>query len=117
MTQPSPMKCRLSVALIAMAAAAVLSGPCLAQEPGDAGRGSAVALETCAGCHGVRKGEQSLNPKAPPFGTIAEVSGMTAMALNVALLTSHPVMPNIRLEPGERSDVIAYIQSLKAAGR
>jgi len=28
--------------------------------------------------------------------------------------TSHPIMPNIRLEPQQRSDVIAFILSLKA---
>jgi mono/diheme cytochrome c family protein len=101
------------IALIAIGIMALCSAPGLTQERGDVRRGSAVALETCAGCHGVRKGERSLNPRAPQFLSIAEVSGMTAMALNVALLTSHPIMPNIRLEPQERSDVIAYILSLK----
>jgi mono/diheme cytochrome c family protein len=114
MNQPSPIKRRLSVALIATATMAVWSVPGRTQESGGAKRGSTVALETCAGCHGVRRGERSLNPKAPPFGTIAEVNGMTAMALNVALLTSHPVMPNIKLEPQQRLDVIAFILSLKA---
>jgi mono/diheme cytochrome c family protein len=101
------------IALIATGIMVLWSAPGLTQERGDARRGSAVALETCAGCHGVRKGERSLNPRAPQFMSVAEVSGMTAMALNAALLTSHPNMPNIRLEPQERSDVIAYILSLK----
>jgi hypothetical protein len=61
----------------------------------------------------VRGGERSPNPAAPPFRAIAAVSGMTAMALNASLLTSHPIMPNIRLEPQQRSDVIAFILSLK----
>ena len=30
------------------------------------------------------------------------------MALNVALLTSHPTMPNIVLDAQERADVIAF---------
>ena len=40
-------------------------------------------------------------------------SGMTTIALTAALLTSHRLMPNIILQPGERQDVIAYILSLK----
>jgi len=100
------------IALI-VAAATLWSAAGLTQELGDAKRGSAVALETCASCHGVRQGEKSTNPLAPKFSGIAEVNGMTAMALNVALVTSHRVMPNIKLEPQERADVIAYILSLK----
>jgi hypothetical protein len=38
---------------------------------------------------------------------------MSAMALNVALLTPHHAMPNIMLDPQERADVIAYVLSLK----
>ncbi len=114
MTQLFPIKRRLSFAWIATGTMAIWSVPGLAQEPGDARRGSTVALQTGEGCHGVRSGEGSPNPAAPPVRTIANVNGMTAMALNVALLSSHPVMPNIGLEPQQRSDVIAYILSLKA---
>jgi hypothetical protein len=39
---------------------------------------------------------------------------MTAMALRVALQTSHAMMPNIMLEPDELRDVIAYIVSLQS---
>lgn len=39
---------------------------------------------------------------------------MSAMALNVALLTPHHAMPNIMLDPQERADIIAYILSLKS---
>ena len=85
----------------------------LAQEHGDAKRGLTLSLQTCLPCHGVRKGGISMNPLAPPFANIATVSGMSAMALNVALLSPHRAMPNIMLAPQERADVIAYILSLK----
>jgi hypothetical protein len=39
---------------------------------------------------------------------------MSAMALNVALLTSHRSMPNIVLDAQERADIIAFILTLKA---
>lgn len=39
---------------------------------------------------------------------------MSAMALNVALLTSHRSMPNIIIDAQERADIIAFILTLKA---
>jgi len=82
-------------------------------QDGDARRGLTVAMETCAGCHGIRKGQRSPNPNAPPFETIAAVPGMTGLALQSALLTSHREMPNLILPADERVDVIVYILSLK----
>ena len=85
----------------------------MAQDHGDAKRGSVLALGTCAVCHSVSKGGSSTNPSAPPFRTIVETKGMSEMALSVALQTQHHEMPNIMLDPQERADVIAYILSLK----
>ena len=97
-------------------AAFLLAGPARAQDHGDAKRGSVLALGTCAVCHAVSKGKggSSANPLAPSFSTITDVKGMSAMALNVALLTPHHAMPNIMLDPQERADIIAYILSLKS---
>ena len=98
---------------LALTAVALLGGPALAQEYGDASRGLTLALRVCAGCHGVRQGENSTHPLAPAFYFIAEIRGMSAMALNVALLSPHRDMPNIMLQPQDRADVIAYILTLK----
>jgi mono/diheme cytochrome c family protein len=102
--------------VLLVAAVMLPNGPGLAQEVGDAKRGSVLALGTCSVCHAVSKGKggSSANPLAPPFSTITEVKGMSAMALNVALLTPHHAMPNIMLDPQERADIIAYILSLKS---
>jgi mono/diheme cytochrome c family protein len=101
----------------ALCAAALLVGATLgsahAQNTGDAGRGSALALRVCIACHGVRPGEASNNLLAPPFNVIADTRGMSEMALNVALLSPHRAMPNIMLNPQERADLIAYILTLK----
>ena len=99
---------RMLFGLIVLASASAV-----AQEQGDAKRGEQVARDTCAACHAVVKGRASTNPLAPPFAAIASSEGMTAIALNVALQTAHREMPNIMLERQERSDVIAYILSLK----
>jgi mono/diheme cytochrome c family protein len=97
-----------------LAGALLLNAPAQAQNLGDVRRGAALALQTCVACHGVRKGEDSINPLAPPFAAIAAVRGVSAMALNVMMLTPHRAMPNIVLDPQERADVIAYILSLRA---
>lgn len=101
-------------ALFSLAACLALSTPVTAEEAGDAGRGASYAQKICAECHAVLSGESySPDPQAPPFQVVAETTGMTHRALAVWLQSSHPNMPNIMLEAGDRDDVIAYIMSLK----
>jgi mono/diheme cytochrome c family protein len=83
-----------------------------AQE-GNAGDGLAVAQQTCAICHAIRKGQLSPNASAPTFEAIANVPGMTAIALQASLQTPHRSMPNLILSTDERRNVVAYILSLK----
>jgi mono/diheme cytochrome c family protein len=88
------------------------------QDEGDARRGQAFAQRVCAQCHAVRRSQiGSRNPDAPTFPVIAEVPGMTALALTVALQSSHNAMPDLVLEPQDRRDVIAYILSLRPANQ
>jgi mono/diheme cytochrome c family protein len=76
--------------------------------------GLKFAQHDCAQCHAVEKGTiMSPNAAAPRFEVIANTPGMTAAAVSAALLTSHRRMPNLILTADERSDVIAYILSLK----
>jgi mono/diheme cytochrome c family protein len=83
-----------------------------AQE-GNVGDGLAVAQQTCSTCHATRKGQLSPNASAPTFEAIANVPGMTAIALQAFLQTSHRSMPNLILSADERRNVVAYILSLK----
>lgn len=101
-----PLPLAVSLALTASLASA--------QEFGDADAGRDFAREVCATCHEV-EGEHAYSPhaNAPTFRTIANVPGMTATALFVALRTPHREMPNLILAPEEMSDVIAYILTLK----
>lgn len=84
-----------------------------AQDEGNARRGETIALQTCIACHSVRRNDVSTNPLAPAFTSIAAIRGMSATAINVALLSPHRDMPNIMLEPQERADIIAYILTLR----
>ncbi|MEQ1607481.1 MAG: hypothetical protein ABL956_00675 [Hyphomonadaceae bacterium] len=56
---------------------------------------------------------QSPNPKAPTFETIANTPGMTLMALNAALHTSHKTMPNLIIEPSRIEELSTYLHTLK----
>jgi cytochrome c len=103
----------ISIALM-VAVGALLDAPVFAQEIGNATRGWKLAIRTCADCHWVRNARKSGSPRAPTLNAIANVKGMSAMALNVALLTSHASMPNIVLDAQERADIIAFILTLKA---
>jgi mono/diheme cytochrome c family protein len=93
---------------------AALTGSADAQADSDGIRaGRRLAQTQCAQCHGVDSKEHSANPAAPAFEDIANVSGMTATALTVALRTSHQSMPNLIVQDRDARDIIAYILSLK----
>jgi mono/diheme cytochrome c family protein len=91
----------------------VVIAPTYAQS-GDPRRGFAVAQDICVACHAVRKGQHSPNPDAPSFETIAAVPGMTTIALQAALQTSHKSMPNLILPEDDRANVVTYIMSLRS---
>jgi mono/diheme cytochrome c family protein len=91
----------------------VLASGASAQDIGQPGRGRAAALRLCSDCHAVERGTLSPMFNAPAFELVANTPGMNATALSAALQTSHRTMPNLVLEPGDFSDVIAYILSLQ----
>ena len=93
---------------------AALSGSAGAQtDSASIQAGRQLADTQCAQCHGVDRKAQSTNPSAPAFEDIANVPGMTATALTVALRTSHQSMPNIIVQGRDAENIIAYILSLK----
>jgi mono/diheme cytochrome c family protein len=92
---------------------AVATARAHAQELGDARRGHALAQRVCAACHAIASGRPSPNADAPSFDAIANLPGMSARALTVALQTSHRTMPNLVLGDDETRNVIAFILSLR----
>jgi mono/diheme cytochrome c family protein len=84
-----------------------------AADADDVRQGRELARQICADCHAVRPAEvQSPNRSAPSFEDIAGVSGISPIALKVALRSSHREMPNLILNDDEIDRVIAYILSL-----
>lgn len=76
--------------------------------------GLSVAQRLCAECHAILKDQiRSPHPDAPRFEDIAATPGMSAIALTVALRTSHDTMPNLVIPADELRDVIAYILTLR----
>ena len=103
-----------AVALFACIAVASGVPAAFGQEAGDVEAGHAFARSLCAACHAVEAGAaQSPNPGAPTFTRIAAEPGMTGTALSVILRNPHLEMPDIILSAKERSDVIAYMLTLK----
>jgi mono/diheme cytochrome c family protein len=91
----------------------VAAHPASAADADDVRLGGDLARQICADCHAVRPAEvQSPNRNAPSSEDIAGVSGISPVALKVALRSSHREMPNIILTDDELDRVIAYILSL-----
>lgn len=89
-------------------------GSAFALEPGDPARGRTLALQDCADCHAVEKGQtESPADGVASFERIAAEPGMSPLALEIWLTTPHRDMPHLILEANERNDLIAYITSLK----
>ena len=85
-----------------------------AQQLSDWQRGRMLARQVCAECHAVERNQYSSRYSlAPGFTAVARTPGMTAMALNVFLHTSHRYMPNLILSDEQARGVITYILSLK----
>lgn len=75
--------------------------------PGDRSAGRRLAEEHCSGCRSPASGRMS-------FAAIARLPSTTALSLHAFLLTSHPTMPNFKLNPEQVDDVVAYILALQA---
>jgi mono/diheme cytochrome c family protein len=104
---------RVACSLVLLTAA-MAATPLAAQQAGDPGSGSTLARQVCAECHATQAQLlRSPNPRAPTFPELAATPGMTEAALTVALTTPHAGMPMFRLTADQRSNIIAYILSLR----
>jgi mono/diheme cytochrome c family protein len=105
---------RLSYLSFMVVVAALAASPAHAQDARDVRLGHSLAHRICTECHAVEPTDSnSPNPLAPRFDAVAATPGMTAMALNAFLHTSHRNMPNIMLTSRQANRIIAYILSLK----
>jgi mono/diheme cytochrome c family protein len=104
----------LAIAIHSAAIGGVTAGPAWAQSPAEQ-RGRTFVRTNCATCHSVEKQGASRLGIAPPFRDLHlryPVENL-AEALAEGIRTGHPTMPEFRLDPGQISDVIAYLKSLE----
>jgi mono/diheme cytochrome c family protein len=83
--------------------------PVFAQAYGAPATGERLAAETCAQCHSGVGGSGG----APAFVTIASMPSTTEQSLTAFLQTPHASMPDLIISPEDRSDLVAYILSLR----
>jgi mono/diheme cytochrome c family protein len=105
---------RLAYLSFVVIGAALVAPQVHAQDLGDLQQGRALAQQVCSECHAVGPADpRSPNALAPRFEAVAATPGMTAMALNAFLHTSHRAMPDLVLTADQTNGIIAYILSLK----
>ena len=81
----------------------------LGQDLGDRDAGERLAGLNCAQCHG----SMDAPGGAPAFASIAMTPSITPESLDRFLQTPHAAMPELILSPDDRSDLVAYILSLR----
>lgn len=84
----------------------------LALAKGDDKKGEILASQWCATCHVVTPEQQSANPDAPSFASIAADPLKSNDYLTGFLIDPHPPMPDMNLSRQEIADIVAYINSL-----
>ena len=78
-------------------------------------RGLVFVRTYCAHCHSIDKVSPSPLVTALPLRTLHERYPVENLEEPLAegIITGHPSMPEFRLDPGQVSDVIAYLKSLE----
>lgn len=78
-------------------------------------RGLVFVHAHCARCHSVTRIGESPLRIAPPFRTLHERYPVENLeeSLGEGIITGHPSMPEFQLDPGQVTDVIAYLKSLE----
>jgi cytochrome c len=94
----------IAIALDAAGAAAVLSPA--------AQRGLVLVRANCARCHSIDNSSESPLKIAPPMRTLHLKYPVETLRrpLSEGLVAGHPTMPVFRFDPGQVTDIIAYLK-------
>ena len=104
-----------AAALLALALVPLAAGGALAQEDPRVQRGRQFAETNCAQCHAVGRFGESPLRIAPPFRTLHLNYPVEELSESLAegIVTSHPTMPEFRLDGAQIGDFIAYLKTLE----
>jgi len=105
----------LAVATIALAVLLPLAAQGAETLSPAAQRGLVLVRTNCARCHSIDKVSASPLKVAPPFRTLHERYPVESLEESLAegIVTGHPSMPEFQFDPGQVTDVIAYLKSLE----
>ena len=100
---------------LALALCLLLPSVAAAQMSPSEQRGSTFVLANCSKCHAIDKVSGSPLKIAPPFRDLHLRYPVESLQLAMVegIRTGHVNMPEFRLDPGQASDVIAYLKSLE----
>lgn len=78
-------------------------------------RGLVLARTYCARCHSIDRVSGSPLAIAPPFRTLHTKYPVENLeeALAEGISTGHPTMPEFRFDPGQATDLIAFLKTLE----
>ncbi|WP_181702242.1 c-type cytochrome [Chthonobacter albigriseus] len=78
-------------------------------------QGKIYLQTTCSGCHAVGATDASTDPKAPAFREVVTRYQPEDLEESLAegIVTGHPEMPQVTLDPPQIANVIAYLDALK----
>lgn len=102
-------------AALALAGFAAAQGPVPPDPAADLQHGQRLAEAHCAQCHAIGRTGASPRRGAPVFRKLHRRYAVADMeeALGEGIITGHPEMPEVQLEPDEVADFIAYLQSIQ----
>ena len=100
---------------LALALCVLLPGNAVAQMSPSEQRGQTFVRANCSKCHAIDKVSASPLKIAPPFRELHLRYPIESLqeALVEGIRTGHVNMLEFRLDPGQASDVIAYLKSLE----
>jgi cytochrome c len=107
------MSCRLPNLVIALCL--IMPAAAAAQTSPGEQRGQTFVRANCSTCHAIDKVSASPLKIAPPFRELHRRYPVESLqeALVEGIRTGHANMPEFRLDPGQASDVIAYLKTLE----
>jgi mono/diheme cytochrome c family protein len=100
---------RLSAVLVAASTA----GASAQVGHGDPARGEILVREQCVSCHAIGLQEKA-SQQGPSLTAVAQMPSTTSLSLHAFLLTSHPSMPNYKLETEEVDDIVSFVLNLRS---
>ena len=100
---------------LALAVAGTTLGGALAQQDPAVQRGFVFIKTNCSRCHAIDRVSPSPLKVAPPFRTLHRRYPIDSLAEALAegIITGHPTMPEFKLDPGQITDVLAYLHTLE----